>query len=101
MAALRPLQTKTAGVIATQGGGVKHAQIIPRPAAREGADRAEGSEFLGRSSNPQNSQLNRSGQDMSGVALLHDFGSMACHTSCPSDSQAHSSQGVSRTQKHP
>jgi hypothetical protein len=39
-------------------------QKPPRPAAREGADRAMGSEFLGRFSNPQNSQLRRSGQDI-------------------------------------
>jgi hypothetical protein len=36
----------------------------PRPAAREGANRAVGSEFLRGSSSQQNNQLSHSGQDI-------------------------------------
>jgi hypothetical protein len=42
------------------------------PAARKGANRATGLDFLGRFSNPQNSQLNRSAQDISSVAPPND-----------------------------
>jgi hypothetical protein len=46
---------------------------LPRPAAREGANQAAGSEFLGRFSNPQNSQLSRSGQEINRPRDTHIF----------------------------
>jgi hypothetical protein len=45
----------------------------PRPAAREGADRAVGSEFLRGSSSQQNNQLSHSGQDTKRPRNTHIF----------------------------
>jgi hypothetical protein len=45
--------------------------------AHGGANRATGSEFLGRASNPQNSQVDRSAQDNSSVAIPDESGRIA------------------------
>jgi hypothetical protein len=49
----------------------------PRPHGSVTSQRAAGSEFLGRSSNPQNSQPSRSGQDILSVAAPDSLGPIA------------------------